>query len=141
MPYMTSPRTAPRPCCQLIDLLKETGRSEDGSFSLLMKGEVSERIHDRISFDKECWLIDEQEIQDNRVIGRTVQLLYSKEPDPPRSRPLVFESLPPPHTTHLVFIGHIPAKLIGAECLIIYPGGQKTYPALRYLKRSSFKWR
>ena len=36
-----------------------------------MTGEVSERIHDRILFDKECWLIDGQEIQENRMIGKT----------------------------------------------------------------------
>jgi hypothetical protein len=39
-----------------------------------MNGKVSERIHDRISFDKECWLIDGHEIQDDRVIGGTIYL-------------------------------------------------------------------
>jgi len=37
-----------------------------------MTGEVSERIHDRILFDKECWLIDGQEIEADQVIGRTI---------------------------------------------------------------------
>ena len=33
-----------------------------------MTGEVSERIHDCISFVKGDWLIEGQEIQDDRVI-------------------------------------------------------------------------
>ena len=38
-----------------------------------MTGEVSERIHDRISFDKEEEHSDDQEeIHDHLVIGRTV---------------------------------------------------------------------
>ena len=35
-------------------------------FSLLMNGEVSKRIHDRISFFKGDGLIEGQEIQDDR---------------------------------------------------------------------------
>ena len=71
MPFNSTDRTDPPHFCQLLDVLKETGRWRKGRFSLPMNSEVSERIHDRISFDKECWLIDGQEIQENRMIGMT----------------------------------------------------------------------
>ena len=41
-------------------------------FSLLMSGEISERIHDCISFVKGEGHSDDQEIHDHRVIRRTV---------------------------------------------------------------------
>jgi len=52
MPRKTSHQTDPPPYCQLIDLLKEKRRFEERKFSLPMNGEVSKRIHDRISFQK-----------------------------------------------------------------------------------------
>ena len=72
MPFNSTGRTDPLPCCQLIDLLKETEGLGKGRFSLLMTSEVSERIHDRISFVKGDGRIDAQEIQEDRVIGRTI---------------------------------------------------------------------
>jgi hypothetical protein len=40
-----------------------------------MTSEVSERIHACISFDKECWLLEGQEIQEDRVLGGTISTL------------------------------------------------------------------
>jgi len=51
--------------------MKQEDWVEEGC-SFPMTGEVSKRIHDRISFDKGCWLINDQEIQEDHVIGRTI---------------------------------------------------------------------
>jgi len=77
MPLKASHRTDPPQVCQLIDLLKETGRLGKGIFYLPMTGEVSERINDRIKFAKGDWLIETQDIQDVRVMGRTVCMVKS----------------------------------------------------------------
>ena len=45
-----------------------------------MTGAVSERIHDRISFVKGDWLIEGQEIQDDRMIGRIVSVVMALAP-------------------------------------------------------------
>jgi hypothetical protein len=44
MPFITSPQTDPPPRGQLFDLLKETGRLEEGKFLSAHK-RVSKRLH------------------------------------------------------------------------------------------------
>ncbi len=79
MPCKISPRTDPLLCYQLIDLLNETGRLEEGKFTLVMTGEVSERIHDRILFVTGDWHGDEQKIHDDRVIGKDSIIVVLKK--------------------------------------------------------------
>jgi hypothetical protein len=89
MPCKISSRTDPRPCWQLLDLFKETGKWRKGGCYLPLNGEVSERIHKRISFQqwqdrfevlqivspapfKGNWHIDALEIPGDHVICRTL---------------------------------------------------------------------
>ena len=72
MPFNNLPWTAPLPCCQLIDLLKETGRMEKGKVRPTHERRGIGTDTRSISFDKECRRIDRQEIQEDRVIGRTI---------------------------------------------------------------------
>ena len=80
---MTSPRTDSPPCCQLIDLLKETVKSLEERKILPIHARpqaIGKVGRNRILMSDQGMLARSggQEIQDNRVIDRTVNCPYSE---------------------------------------------------------------
>ena len=72
MPFTHPYRTDSLSCCQLIDLLKETGRWREGKVLAAHEQRSIGTYTDCISFDKECWRIDSLEIEGDHVIGRMI---------------------------------------------------------------------
>ena len=65
MPYNPAHRTDRPLCYQLIDLLKETRKVEEGKFRSNHGGRSIGIDTDRISFAEGIWLFDEHDIQDD----------------------------------------------------------------------------